>query len=148
MKVSVEKPGPPSEIAEHSGVKGMKWGVRQERGRAANKAVKREFNQKFITSGDKAREIRRARARSNLAFTKYANEKDPVKRKQLKQVYLSHPDRATALRTTRGEKVALGILTGAIVTAPVAGVIGGALAGQTAQRRFIERKQARGGYRK
>ena len=40
MKVSVEKPGSPSEILEHHGVKGQKWGVRQRSQAAGYKAAK------------------------------------------------------------------------------------------------------------
>ena len=205
MKVSVEKPGSPEELLKHSGVKGMKWGVRQRsqyagqkagkaaykearqqgagrlerraayrkaagpaarersaqlRGTSANLAAKQKFNQKYPTSGTKAAAIRNARARVDVAHTKYVNETNPAKREQLKKAYLNHPDRATALRYTRGEKVVLGVLAGALAVpvaavgvagAPVAagGALGiaGGTAGVTAYRRRVERKQARGGYK-
>ena len=69
-------------------------------------------------------------------------------RKKAKLIYLKDPDRATALRITRGEKVVLGILAG--VTAPtviVPAAIGVGVGAQYLQRKHIEKKQARGGYK-
>lgn len=206
--ISVEKPGSPSEILEHHGVKGQKWGVRQRsqaagaragkpaakavreagggrraqrtayrkaagpaarersaqlRGTQANLKANTKFKQNFPTGKSRAMEIYRARnAQDKRALTYHATAKGSPERAAAKKAYLNHPDRATALRATRGEKVVNGILFGALaglagtaaavgapVVVPAAGAAGlaGGVGGVAAGRRFIERKQARGAYR-
>ena len=211
--ISVEKPGSPSEILEHHGVKGQKWGVRsarntrvesrragreagrgaaktvrkaggnreaqktaartvggaaakdrsaQLRGTTANRKASQKFKQNFPTGKARAQEIFRARAAMQMRAVKYhATPKNSPERAAAKKAYLSHPDRATALRATRGEKVVDGILLGALgglvgtgaavgapVVVPAAGAAGlaGAIGGIALGRRHIERKQARGAY--
>lgn len=152
--ISTEKPGTPQELAlEHHGVLGMRWGHRKSEssmgGRAANRRAKEAFVRKNPTSDRQAKAIRTARARSNLDLAKLSNQPrgtSKAKKQALKKVYLNNPDRATALRMSRGEKVVLGILAvglPGVGTASVAAVAGT----QVAVRRHIERKQARGGYK-
>jgi hypothetical protein len=135
--ITVEKPGSPSEILEHHGTKGMKWGVRSARSK---------FNEANPTSKQKADAIRLARAKSNVDFTKYTNKKMGPERKAAKLVYLKNPDRATALRITRGEKVVLGILAVGIPAVGTAAV-GATVGTRFVIRRHIEKKQATGGYK-
>jgi hypothetical protein len=156
--ISVEKPGSPSEILEHAGVKGMKWGVRNESKRTGSRPSKpltkgiapsrssREFAAKFPTSASRSHEIRRARVQSQAQFLKAASETNPAKRDKLIRQWRDSPDRAVALRTTRGEKVVLGVLAGALAV-PTLGTAPAALAGYAgttaAIRKGIERSQAK-----
>lgn len=144
MRVSVEKPGTPAEL-NHHGVLGMKWGV------SSRSSASRAFARKNPSSRSKAVDIRRARAAQHVKLTKYADQKlGSPERKSAKLVYLKSPDRATSLRMTRGEKVVTGILavgTAAPTLGVAPAVIGLATTGRFAERKFIERKQARGGYK-
>lgn len=99
--ISVEKPGSPSEILEHHGVKGMKWGVRntgaweswkkasnanvqshyaRKSARKERKATQRgigptrssrEFRAKYPTAKLQASAIRGARNRQNVRAAKF-----------------------------------------------------------------------------
>jgi hypothetical protein len=152
MMLSVEKPGSPAEVLEHTGVKGMKWGVRRTPPSGSRSAVSSRFNKRNPSSADKANAIRLARAKSNLKFEKAVALKGSTQtrasrkaaRKEAKLAYKKDPDRAVALRFTRGEKVVTGLLlaTG-IATVPIAAVV----AGGYGYRRHVEKKQARGGYK-
>ena len=139
--IPVEKPGSPTEILEHHGTKGMKWGVRQSR------QMSKEFGRQFPTGQSRAQEIHRARltvAQNRLAIDR---AKTPEARKEAAKVYLKNPDRATAKRLTRGEKVTVGVLAGVFgVTGIVPAAVGGAIIGTHAHRRIIERKQRQGAY--
>jgi hypothetical protein len=144
VQVSVDKPGTPGELVElaHHGVKGMKWGTRKS-GSEINRESNRRLIRKAPTSRDRAQEIRKARARSNLKFQNYADAPNKATKAKLKKVYLKDPDRATGLRLTRGEKVVAGILLGSgVATVPIAVGLGV----QVGVRRHIQKKQARGGY--
>lgn len=150
--ISTEKPGTPQDLAlEHHGVLGMRWGHRKEGTakigrRAANRKAKETFIRRNPSSRKQAAAIRIARASTQHDIAKFANApRRSQKRKDLRKVALRNPDRATALRITRGEKVVLGLIA---VGLPGPGTVGVAV-GTTAQvavRRHIERKQARGGY--
>jgi len=146
--LSVEKPGSPLELLEtlnHSGVKGMRWGVRKAETRAAVARKNASFNRKNPSSRQKADAIRLARATSRVKYEKAtALSSTKGQRKAAKLAYMKDPQRAIALRTTRGEKVVLGLLAGTgIATVPIAAVVGGTYA----YRRHVEKKQARGGYK-
>lgn len=115
MKCPLEKPGTPAELVHH-GVKGMKWGTRK---------------------GPSSSDIYRARARSQLRLTNALTEKDKEKRSALIEAYNNHPDRATALRYTRGEKAIHGILAASgVATIP----IGVAATARVVSRKRLERK--------
>jgi hypothetical protein len=103
--ISVEKPGSPSEVLEQSGVKGMKWGFRQSR------QASKTFAKAYPTPKARAVEIRRARRDQMTRKEKIGLEpKGSADRAKAKKVYLNNPDRVTALRLTRGEKIVAGIL--------------------------------------
>jgi hypothetical protein len=170
--ISVEKPGSPSEILEHAGVKGMKWGVQKARttgsavgagvakkaagvraARAARPARKgialgrasREFRATHPTAKTQARAIRTARKDVNARLKTIRKTKDTVEQARLLRDHRNHPGTAI-LRTTRGEK-AVGILLGGFVPGAAPAMAGFGL-GQTGTRRFDERKQRRGGFQK
>jgi hypothetical protein len=146
MEVSVEKPGSPTDILEHFGTKGMKWGVRSE---SRSSGSKPSFRKQFPTSSARTAEIHRARASTQADYIKMLGEKNPAKREKLVKTYLKNPDRATAERVTRGEKAVIGILAGAFAV-PTAGAAPAAAIGYTgtglAIRKTIERRQRRGAY--
>lgn len=136
----VEKPGTPEELV-HTGVKGMKWGVRKS-------PVAAKFNKKYPDSRTRDSAIRLARSQNQLRFTKAVNANRTGTKKQREAArlsYLKNPDRATALRLTKGEKVAFTILAVALPVAGTAGV-GLGLGIRTATRRSIEKRQYRKAY--
>ena len=151
--ISVEKPGSPEEILEHVGVKGMKWGVRKAvdksigtktagRKPSSYKKSKPSFRKKFPTGRTRAAEIVRARASVAKTEKAYKSEKNFAKKNRLHAAHLNNPDRATALRMTRGEKFIYSVF--ATVLSPTV-VVPAAVAGYTgtryAMRKDIERKQ-------
>lgn len=142
----VTKPGTPEEILEHHGTKGMKWGVRRAQTRANVAKANARFNAKNPTSGTKADAIRLARATSNVKFQQATKVKKGTKAEQkaAKTAFLNDPNRAVALRTTRGEKVVGGILVATGVGALPIAALGTAM---YVSRKHIEKKQARGGYK-
>jgi hypothetical protein len=173
--ISVEKPGSPSEILEHHGVKGQKWGVQRRvtksggfkslskasqanvQGYHGRKSANTSFNKANLTSRDKASAIYQARTSSQHKHMVYATQKARTpERAAAKKAYLNDPNRAIALRTTRGEKVIFGTIlaaSGPLTVAtlnPVPAAVGvGTLAGlgiRLAVRKRIETKQARGAY--
>jgi hypothetical protein len=128
--ITEEKPGTPAELV-HFGVLGMKWGVRRSQGTHSFKA-------KNPTAAKRAAEIGRARASVKKTKTAYKAETDPGKQKQLKDVHLNNPDRATALRLTKGEKIVAGLLytLAPIPVVPLA--TGVTVAVRTGKRRALE----------
>ena len=161
--ISVEKPGSPEEILEHFGKKGMRWGVRSQRGQAiatgretgraaakeaarsgagrveartagrkagqaaAKAAAKsspkkswggigptkgsREFRRQNPTASLQAATIHNARRESHARTKAIHAEKDPAKRAKLLEEHRNNPGTAAALRLTRGEKVAVAVLS-------------------------------------
>jgi hypothetical protein len=155
MEVSVEKPGSPADILEHFGTKGMKWGVRKSvdtaigtktAGRKKPLTANQRFNRQNPTSRQKAQAIRTARASTELDRTKFVNEPKGPKRVELKKAYLKNPDRATALRMTRGEKAVTALVTVGLIPATAGISVPAVALGGAAQigiRKNIERRQAK-----
>lgn len=129
--ISTEKPGTPEELV-HFGVKGMKWGVHRTAG-------SRAFKESNPKNADRRHEIKRARASVKATKTAYKAEKDPGKKQMLKDTHLSNPDKATALRLKRGEKVAALLLAGPLSASLVVPTAVGAVVGaRVGKRRAIE----------
>ena len=137
MMLSVEKPGSPAEILEHHGTKGMKWGVRSKSSKPTS------FRKKFPTSGERTVEIHRARASTARAERRIYEQPNKAKRDKLYASYLKNPDRATALRMTRGEKAVMAIIAVGIPgpgTGAVVGYTGTTLAIRKASERGIRKR--------
>jgi hypothetical protein len=128
--ITEEKPGTPAELV-HFGVLGMKWGVRRTQGTHS-------FTAKNPTAAKRAAEIGRARESVQKTKSAYKAESDPGKRKQLKDVHLNNPDRATALRLTKGEKIVAGLLYTLTPTAVVPLAVSTTVAVRTGKRRALE----------
>lgn len=135
----IDQSKPPLEELAHSGVKGMKWGVRKERPSAIQvRAAQRRHDG--------------AKTKLRQAEKKAARISDPKARdKALKAVgkqklaYLKNPDRVTANRLTAGQAafiMALSIPT----TGGAFGV--GLIGGQNVARARIAYKQEHGIYDK
>jgi hypothetical protein len=112
---------------EHFGKKGMRWGVRSARSSGGAKPISK--------SKARANEIRAARARqASREFGVYRSAaktvvgKKGTRGKQAMKTYdqtvnlFRNPDRKTAAKTTRGEKVAIGLLIGGIGALNVAAI--------------------------
>lgn len=138
----------PENALAHFGKKGMKWGVRNEplavgtgpRGRSGQKKI----TDKDIEAArlrDATRHIQytqtKARVKSSTPGTK-AHDTSVKKMANMEAAYLRNPDRATALRMTKGEKY---VSTAIAVALPGAGTIGVAV-GSTVRvgvRKHVER---------
>lgn len=143
LNLLVQKPGSPDELL-HFGKKGMKWGVTNPSSRGRSQ----EFGAKFPTGRSRSDEIKRARTSTEASRLAFRREKDPAKKIDLKKAYLNNPDRATALRMTRGEKVVAGIVVGALGVTGVGVATGAALGARVKERHIIEKRQATGAYNK
>lgn len=135
--ITEEKPS--LEELMHYGKKGMKWGVRR-------KYTSAEIRDARIRTDSRVSELRRQADKLNIETARNPNSKaSKAAAKEFSKMsteFLKNPDRATAARLTRGEKVVLGLLA---VGFPVAGTVGAgaAVAVRTAARRSIEKQVAK-----
>lgn len=112
MRTFVGEEKPPLESLSHSGVKGMKWGVRKDR----------------PTTVD----IQNARERQRMRANSAVFNPSKIKRAAAEKDFLTNEDRVTAARMTRGEKMVAVVLAG-----PVGGAI---IVGNHVQVKRIARK--------
>lgn len=139
---------PSLEDVAHFGVKGMKWGVRKKVSAQEIKRARKNFGRKLEDFQDKREELRKTTVRGSKA--RVAGEKRLSK---VRMSLLNDPDRATALRMTKGEKWLAGVVAGVGVVgsggavAPVAAAAGIAVgvASRTVARKVIESKQRKRG---
>lgn len=130
---TTNKPVTSAELA-HVGVLGMKWGVHKSAGT-------QRFQKKFPTAKLQKAEIKRARSAQRTRRIEVRQApRGSQKREKLKASFLKNPDRATALRLTRGEKVALAILAAPTGggSAAIGAAIGANVAVNVGRRRALE----------
>lgn len=106
----LEKPSLDELTIQHFGVKGMRWGVRN------NIGVRKHY------SGGEIRTARRSSKRTEMAVTDArlavrAGVAPESTLAQAKLAHLNNPDRVTAARITKGEMVVTAILFTPITTA-------------------------------
>ena len=122
-----EKPPLDEALLEHFGVKGMKWGVRKSR------PTSNDIRGARAMDASRRRSIAAQVDKTNLASGK-AQDREAKKLSDMSMDYLKNPDRATALRLTKGEKVALTILA-----VGVPGIGTAAAAGTVASRVLVRK---------
>lgn len=94
-------------LLEHHGIKGMKWGIRKHKTGGEIRTARRSVMKDRLALEDAKAAVRRGEApKSAIADAKLA--------------YLKNPDRATALRMTRGEMVVSTILLTPLTTLAIA----------------------------
>ncbi|AWN06111.1 hypothetical protein SEA_MIEK_8 [Streptomyces phage Miek] len=121
----------PGELA-HYGVKGMKWGVRKGQSGKEIRAARRRVHSQRVqldAKEDKVDSLARGTAQRSRA------EKDLEK---ASKEFLKNPDRVTAARTTKGEKIAAVLIAGPIGLTAVAAT--------SVNTRVIDYKQRSGAY--
>lgn len=130
--VGQEKPSLEELSLQHFGVKGMHWGVKRGVGpeiRRARRSVMADKvalrDQKRVISGTKRGSAERTKAKKKFA--------------DMKVNALNNPDRAMAVRLTRGEKAAL-LLFNSTNPVSFAGAVG-AIAGTAIESRVIAKRQ-------
>ena len=139
MIVGAEKPSLEELALEHFGVKGMRWGVKKAPSGKTIRRARRSVNKQ-----------ERAILRKDIGRLVTVNKAKRAEKKaqlaKMKLDFLNNPDRATAARITRGEKVALALFTAPTVVgvAATATVLGAS----TAKRKLIEKRQQSGFYNK
>lgn len=134
----------PEEALAHYGVKGMKWGVRNDTDKAKaaigrSKPTTQEIHSARAKVASKQRQLNNQIDKTNLA----SGKKQTAEAKKLNDLsvdFLKDPDRATALRLTTGEKFVLGLLAVGIPGVGT-GVAAGVAGTQRASRAGVERQQ-------
>lgn len=128
----------PEEWLAHYGVKGMKWGQ--------HKAVtSTDIHNARARTASRQAEISRQIDKVNLAQPGKAQAKEAKKLDEMSLEFLKNPDRATALRLTRGEKVLNGIVAvgfPGVGTGVVAGSVGARVAIRKATERDVAKARA------
>lgn len=124
---------------EHFGVKGMRWGVRNDPGQGVRQAQSRSdaIRDARARSNINARRVNTAADRHAMAKSPQALSKSKKEWDEASINYLKSPDRATALLMTKGEKVALAAIAIGIPGPGTAGAAGYA-AMRVALRKAVE----------
>lgn len=129
-----DKPSLEDAIA-HSGVKGMKWGVRKKPTAHDIRTARRSVDQQRDNIKVQKKQVKQL-AKGSKERT--AGEK---KLSDMKTSFLKNPDRVTAMRLTKGEAAVTILFSSPLGSAASIGAI-------AARRRSIAKKQARGAYDK
>jgi hypothetical protein len=128
----------PEEWLAHYGVKGMKWGQRKA-------PTSAEIHDARARTASRERELSRQVDRTNLAKPGREQAREAKKLNELTLDYLKSPDRATALRMTKGEKVMNGIIAvgfPGVGTGAVAVAAGARVAIRKSVERDVEKARA------
>lgn len=133
------------DFLEHYGVKGMRWGQRKARN-ADIKSARRRIHRQTGKDWDKLGKLEDKALNAKTAAARDAATRKLTAEEQRQSIaHLKNPDRATAMRMTTGEKVALVIIGGAITGPVIPVAYGGA---RLAARKIVEKKQREGAYDK
>lgn len=141
MDLQEDKPSL-DELAHH-GVKGQKWGVTRDRaasvgrnGGISSKPTTQQIHDARAKTQSQIRRINQQIDKTNTSTGKQ-QEREAKKLVDMHDAYLKNPDRATAMRMTKGEKWVAGI--GAVVLPGVGtAAIGVTAAARVAQRKSVE----------
>lgn len=130
---------------EHYGVKGMRWGQRKTRN-ADIKAARRRLDRQSAKDWDKLGKLEdKALNAKTEAARRAASDKLSREESAQRLAHLKNPDRATAMKMTTGEKVALVVIGGVLTGGAPAAAYGAA---RLAARKVVEKKQREGAYDK
>lgn len=118
------------DVIEHHGVKGMHWGRRK--GKVSTDEIK-DARYRVHTQASK---LQAQKHKVRMAKGKEATDKELKKYNTQKASFLKNPDRATAARMSKGEKVVVGVAAVTVIGLPyAAGYVGARVVG----RKVIER---------
>lgn len=134
------------EFLAHYGVKGMKWGVHRARKPSSSDEIK-DARARIQSKQAKLGEQRRAVKKAKKAGDTKAQARAEKKMSDMKVDFLKDPDRITASYLTKGEKVAIGVLSIAAGPVSLAGVAAGRGVEAIARNKVAQR-QATGYYDK
>lgn len=137
-----DKPELDDDLLMHFGVKGMKWGVTRSRPSASEIYTARN---KVARQANDIRNKKKSVARAVRTETR---EKRKGELAAVKLAYLKNPDRATALRITKGDLAISALLSTPLSGSTAAAGIAAGAATRLARRKFIENRQAKGVYDK
>jgi len=135
MRHIVGQEKPSLDSIEHHGVKGMHWG---------NRKTGPEIRTARANISTQAAKVRQQERKTVAAIGTKSAAKEQAKLSKMKIDFLNNPDRVTAAKMTRGEKIAAVLLTG--VATPATLVSAGAIAGTAARSRVIAKRQKSGYY--
>ena len=127
MTMTFDEDKPSLEEIGHSGVKGMKWGVRKKVSGREIRSARARLGAEQDKLFTKEREVRKT-GKGNAAYQKQ------------KTAFLNNPDRVLATRLTKGEKATQLILLGPLGALTIGGM--------TAYSNSIAKKQATGAYKR
>lgn len=147
MTIQLDHEPEVEDFLAHYGVKGMRWGHRREKVSSSDiKAARRRVDHQTGKDFDKLGKIEDRYHSAKTPGARAKAEKDLKNEENAQRMaHLKNPDRATAMRMTRGEKVAL-VLIGGLLTGGAPAI--GYGAARLATRKVVEKKQRTGAYDK
>lgn len=118
-----------SEPIVHFGVKGMKWGVRKDKVPSASNKRTQEITEARQRQGKRETSAYKSMENAKIRKTKEIEDAekraaDTIAKAQKRIDTLSmHPDAVTANLMTRGEKITMGVVGGALGAAWLGGIV-------------------------
>lgn len=108
-------------VLKHYGVKGMRWGKRQAGEPGAIKSRAREIRGARRRMSERQKEIHKLEDEAVSQKTDAGFRKVQAQVKAANKAYDTSPDRATAVKLTRGEQAAAVFLAGPFGLIPIVG---------------------------